>query len=82
MWRGGACLPSSRRMCCDGFVTTHLGPDDPATLRSVAEQLAGEAADLIYHLLVLLHVRNMVFQDVLDVLASRAEAGKGPKTRA
>ena len=45
------------------------------------EELAGEAADLIYHLLVLLHVRNMVFQDVLDVLASRAEAGKGPKTR-
>ena len=45
------------------------------------EELASEAADLIYHLLVLLHVRNMVFQDVLDVLASRAEAGKGPKTR-
>ncbi len=40
------------------------------------EELASEAADLIYHLLVLLHVRNMVFQDVLDVLASRAEAGK------
>ena len=39
--------------------------------------LASEAADLIYHLLVLLHARNMVFQDVLDVLASRAEAGKG-----
>jgi len=31
-------------MCCDGFVTTHLGPHDPATLRSVAEQLASEAA--------------------------------------
>ena len=44
-------------------------------------ELASESADLIYHLLVLLHVRNMVFQDVLDVLASRAEAGKGPKTR-
>ncbi|GAW42216.1 Phosphoribosyl-ATP pyrophosphatase [Brevundimonas sp. SH203] len=41
------------------------------------EELACEAADLIYHLLVLLHARNMVFQDVLDVLASRAEAGKG-----
>ena len=41
------------------------------------EELASEAADLIYHLLVLLHARNMVFQDVLDVLASRAEAGKG-----
>lgn len=40
------------------------------------EELASEAADLIYHLLVLLHVRNMVFQDVLDVLASRAEAAK------
>ena len=40
-------------------------------------ELASEAADLIFHLLVLLHARNMVFQDVLDVLASRAEAGKG-----
>jgi len=40
------------------------------------EELASEAADLVYHLLVLLHARNMVFQDVLDVLASRAEAGK------
>ncbi|MDO9609731.1 MAG: bifunctional phosphoribosyl-AMP cyclohydrolase/phosphoribosyl-ATP diphosphatase HisIE [Brevundimonas sp.] len=42
------------------------------------EELASEAADLVYHLLVLLHARNMVFQDVLDVLASRAEAGKAP----
>ena len=41
------------------------------------EELASEAADLIYHLLVLLYARNMVFQDVLDVLAQRAEAGKG-----
>ena len=41
-------------------------------------EVASEAADLIYHLLVLLHARNMVFQDVLDVLASRAEAGKAP----
>ena len=40
-------------------------------------ELASEAADLIFHLLVLLHARNMVFQDVLDVLAQRAEAGKG-----
>lgn len=37
-------------------------------------ELASEAADLIYHLLVLLHARDMVFQDVLDVLARRAEA--------
>ncbi|WP_404418819.1 bifunctional phosphoribosyl-AMP cyclohydrolase/phosphoribosyl-ATP diphosphatase HisIE [Brevundimonas vesicularis] len=50
-----------------------------AALAGVAgpdEELASEAADLIYHLLVLLHARNMVFQDVLDVLASRAEAAK------
>lgn len=39
-------------------------------------ELAAEAADLIYHLLVLLHARHMVFQDVLDVLASRAAAAK------
>lgn len=39
-------------------------------------ELASEAADLIYHLLVLLHARNMVFQDVLDVLARRAEPAK------
>lgn len=40
------------------------------------EEVASEAADLIYHLLVLLRARNMVFQDVLDVLAQRAEAAK------
>ena len=39
-------------------------------------ELANEAADLIYHLLVLLHTRNMVFQDVIDVLAQRAERAK------
>ena len=39
-------------------------------------ELASEAADLIYHLLVLLRARNMVFQDVLDVLARRAEAAR------
>ncbi|GAA0653682.1 bifunctional phosphoribosyl-AMP cyclohydrolase/phosphoribosyl-ATP diphosphatase HisIE [Brevundimonas lenta] len=34
--------------------------------------LAGEAADLIYHLLVLLHVRGLRLADVLEVLAARA----------
>jgi len=41
------------------------------------EELASEAADLIYHLLVLLRTRHMSFQPVLDVLARRAEAAKG-----
>lgn len=40
------------------------------------EEVASEAADLVYHLLVLLRARNMVFQDVLDVLAQRAEAAR------
>lgn len=40
------------------------------------EELASEAADLVYHLLVLLRSRHMVFQDVLDVLAERARAAK------
>jgi phosphoribosyl-ATP pyrophosphohydrolase/phosphoribosyl-AMP cyclohydrolase len=35
------------------------------------EELASEAADLIYHLLVLLRSRHLSFQAVLDVLASR-----------
>ena len=39
-------------------------------------ELASEAADLIYHLMVLLKARHMVFQDVLDVLARRAEAAR------
>jgi len=43
------------------------------------EELASEAADLIYHLLVLLRARNMVFQDVLDVLARRSEAVRQPR---
>lgn len=38
------------------------GPDD---------EVASEAADLIYHLLVLLHARGMALQDVLDVLHAR-----------
>jgi phosphoribosyl-ATP pyrophosphohydrolase/phosphoribosyl-AMP cyclohydrolase len=43
------------------------------------EELTSEAADLIYHLLVLLRSRNLVFQDVLDVLATRAKPAKDPK---
>jgi phosphoribosyl-ATP pyrophosphohydrolase/phosphoribosyl-AMP cyclohydrolase len=39
-------------------------------------ELAAEAADLVYHLMVLLRARHMVFQDVLDVLAQRAEAAR------
>ncbi|WP_339871317.1 bifunctional phosphoribosyl-AMP cyclohydrolase/phosphoribosyl-ATP diphosphatase HisIE [uncultured Brevundimonas sp.] len=40
------------------------------------QEVCSEAADLLYHLLVLLRARNLVFQDVLDVLAQRAAAAK------
>jgi phosphoribosyl-ATP pyrophosphohydrolase len=36
-----------------------------------ADALKGEAADLLYHLLVLLESREVALSDVLDVLASR-----------
>lgn len=39
-------------------------------------ELASEAADLIYHLLVLLRSRHMVFQNVLDELARRSQTAK------
>lgn len=37
------------------------------------EELASEAADLVYHLLVLLRARGLPFQSVLDVLEARAK---------
>lgn len=38
------------------------------------EELASEAADLLYHLLVLLRARGLPLQTVLDVLTARAKA--------
>jgi phosphoribosyl-ATP pyrophosphohydrolase/phosphoribosyl-AMP cyclohydrolase len=43
------------------------------------EEVASEAADLIYHLLVLLRARHLSFQAVLDVLASRERPAKQPQ---
>lgn len=39
-------------------------------------ELAAEGADLLYHLLVLLKARGLRLQDLLDVLAARAEPGR------
>lgn len=41
------------------------------------EELFNEAADLLYHLAVLLHARGASFSDVMKVLARRAEGGNG-----
>jgi phosphoribosyl-ATP pyrophosphohydrolase/phosphoribosyl-AMP cyclohydrolase len=54
----------------EGVETALAGVAGPDT------ELASEAADLVYHLLVLLRSRHMVFQDVLDVLAQRAQPAK------
>jgi phosphoribosyl-ATP pyrophosphohydrolase/phosphoribosyl-AMP cyclohydrolase len=54
----------------EGVETALAGACGPDT------ELASEAADLVYHLLVLLRARHMSFQDVLDVLAQRAQAAK------
>ena len=42
-----------------------------AALAEDDEALAGEAADLVYHLTVLLHARGIAVADVLAVLAAR-----------
>ncbi len=34
-------------------------------------ELRNESADLLFHLLVLLHHQNLTFQDVVDILKSR-----------
>lgn len=41
------------------------------------DELAGEAADLVFHLLVLLRARDMPFSRVLEVLVSRERPAKG-----
>ncbi len=42
-----------------------------ASLQSDDDAVRGEAADLVYHLLVLLEVRGIAFDDVLAMLETR-----------
>jgi phosphoribosyl-ATP pyrophosphohydrolase len=42
-----------------------------AALKQSDEALKGEAADLLFHLLVILEVRRIPLEDVLDVLRAR-----------
>jgi phosphoribosyl-ATP pyrophosphohydrolase/phosphoribosyl-AMP cyclohydrolase len=42
-----------------------------AAVTADEEALAGEAADLLYHLIVLLHARGLVLEDVVKVLEQR-----------
>jgi phosphoribosyl-AMP cyclohydrolase / phosphoribosyl-ATP pyrophosphohydrolase len=40
------------------------------------EEVCEESADLLYHLAILLHARGLSFDDVMRVLATRAEGGR------
>ena len=51
---------------------TVRGRKSPSGAAGDEAELASEAADLVYHLLVLLRSRGLSLQDVLDVLESRA----------
>lgn len=52
-------------------VTEEAGEVVRAAREESAERLAEEAADIVYHLLVLLAARGVPFSQVLDVLAAR-----------
>lgn len=68
---GQGCKRAAQKVGEEGVETALAGAAGPD------EELASEAADLIYHLLVLLKARHMSFQQVLDVLADRARPAKG-----
>ena len=63
-------LQSAAEMCCK-----KLGEESVeliiATLGNNKEEMKNEAADLIYHLLVLLKSKNVEFKDVINVLEKR-----------
>ena len=61
---GGARRPAEK-------VVEEAGEVATASLAGTDEELAGEAADLIYHLLVTLAARSMPLDRVLEVLAER-----------
>jgi len=72
----------------EGSYTTHLftkGPDKirkktgeeavELILARTEDELLSEAADLIYHLMVLLETENLSIADVISVLHSRHQSG-------
>jgi phosphoribosyl-ATP pyrophosphohydrolase/phosphoribosyl-AMP cyclohydrolase len=61
---GGARRPAEK-------VVEEAGEVASAALAGTDDELAGEAADLVYHLLVVLAARGLPFERVLDVLAER-----------
>jgi len=56
-------------------VVEEAGEVAGAALAGTDDELAGEAADLVYHLLVVLAARDLPFERVLDALAERRGTG-------
>jgi len=56
-------------------VVEEAGEVATAALAGTDDELAGEAADLVYHLLVVLAARDLPFERVLRVLAERRRTG-------
>jgi phosphoribosyl-ATP pyrophosphohydrolase len=83
-------IDTRRRELPEGSYTTHLFTSGEEKIRKKTgeeavelilarsrEEVAYEAADLIYHLLVLLCVLDIPLESVLQQLASREEGGSG-----
>jgi phosphoribosyl-ATP pyrophosphohydrolase/phosphoribosyl-AMP cyclohydrolase len=47
-----------------------------AAVTGTNDELCAESADLLYHLIVLLRARGLALDDVMTVLAARAEAAR------
>ena len=62
----------------DNKIIKKLGEENAEYIRAFLKcddnELAGEAADYIYHLMVSLEYRGVSFEKVLDILAERARA--------
>ena len=84
----GEVIARRRREMPEGSYTTHLfrqGPDKirkktgeeavEVILARTTEELRGEAADLLYHLMVLLEVEGMRIEQVIEELAQRHRMG-------
>jgi phosphoribosyl-ATP pyrophosphohydrolase/phosphoribosyl-AMP cyclohydrolase len=57
-------------------VVEEAGEVATAALAGTDDELAGEAADLVYHLLVVLASRDLPFERALDVLRERSAAAR------
>lgn len=84
----GDLIAERRRTMPEGSYTTHLFNKGPEKIRKKAgeeavelilatqqEELRSEAADLIYHLMVLLEVEGLRLEDVIATLAARHRSG-------